>query len=1252
MYFNGTKCQLLVLSCFLSASLLAKDVKPMTGQGLSKPLCFIENKGQVLDGHNKSRKDVQFKLATKGLSLYVGDAKLHYQFKKVEAGAQTPEISTYCMDVALVGANPHAKVQAADEIEYYENYYLSQAADKGFTAHAFEKVVYKDVYPSIDWVLYIKGDNVEYDFVVRPGGNPDNIKLSYTGATQLSITNDGGILATTPMGNVGEKHPVAFETATGKHVDAKFALKNNMVSFVTGSYNGGLTIDPYLSWCTYAGGSNEDVINSVKSAGGNLYVTGYTASTDFPVTGGAAQASNGGGTYDAFLARYNASGSSLSFCTYFGGSGSDQGIKLSLDAAAGNVYVVGNTTSSGLATTGAYHSTNGGSTDMFLARFSNTGTKLWVTYIGGSGTESANSVTLDGSSNVYVGGSTTSTTASTIIAGGSPYQSAYGGGINDGYLAKFNSGGTMQWATYYGGSAEDEVNDVVCDGTGNLYLVGDTKSLTGIASTGAAQVSFGGGTGYDAMLACFTTGGSGARSWGTYLGSSGSDLGNGIAIDQSNNIYVTGNTSSTDTIPYGLAYQSTFGGGLQDAFLAKYTNAGARIWGTFLGGNSIDYGQGVNVDVFGNIVVGGATISSTGFSTPYAYQTSIGGGVDAFVSKFNTWGQNIYTTYFGASGTDYAYGITTDAGSSVTIAGLTNSTSGLSTAGTIQSSIGGGSGTYHDGFMANFLRDTLVAFRQRFTDTLVCAGGTLTVHDTTNFNFASGNKFYVMLSDATGSFATPDTIGSTSAVSTGSINCTIPASATPGLGYRIRLVASNPFYVSPDNIYDIRVVNSLPAQTLTGSTPVCVGQPIHLFDSAPYLVTSYSWSGPGGSGFTSALQNPSIAVSTSADSGVYTLVTTHNGCSPVTNTFNVYVSTYFPPAPWDSAVASICTGSPVQLFSDSHSAIGGYTYSWTGTGLTSGFTSTLQNPTVSHIPGPGVIKYYVRDSVNGCPSPLDSVVITTLPNDTPKITISVSPNDTVCAGTLVHFTSSTSFAGYSPTFQWMSGPTTLISGAVLDYYSTATFPGGTRIRCILTSSVACPDKPSDTSNYINMVLLNTTPVVTIYALSDTFISSGGSVSFNSTVGGSSILSGTWYVNNVAQHDSLGTLSLTNIHSNDTVRYEVSSNASCASIGVSNTIVVHVNVGVESANLNGAAVEITPNPNSGSFSIKGAFGTDDDKAGSYEITNAIGQVVSRGQLSIHNGQITTSLSLTGYTPGLYLIRLSKDNENKTLRFIMQ
>lgn len=1241
MYFNGTKCQLFILSCLLSVSALAKDVKTLNAEGLQKPLCFVENKGQVLDQNNQSRTDVQFKLSGKGVSLFVGNGQLHYQFKKVTAGTKSPDITTYQMDVTLLGADQHAVVTESDKVDYQENYYIPQSGPQGFHASAYRKVTYTNVYPNIDWVIYVKNDKVEYDFVVREGGDIKNIQLQYGGATDLSVTAQGGILARTPMGDVTEKQPYAYENATGKKVASRFALNGNVVSFETGKHKGTLTIDPFLQWSTYFGGTNEDVATGIKtSASGAVYICGYSSSIGLQTVGNAF----GGGTYDAFIVRYPTAGAPINFVTYIGGSGDDRAMGLAINAAG--IYFVGSSTTSltSIATTGAYQGTNGGGSDIIVGSINGAGTINWLSYLGGTGDEKGYGVTVDLSGNVYAGGSTQSAGLGTDLT---DLQ-----GTTDGILAKFSSTGVNQFVTYYGGPGDDEIRGIALNtttATAFVAVTGITNSILGIASTPAYQSSLGGTT--DGFLARYaTTSVFPSITWSTYIGGSNDETGNSVASDAANNIYVTGNTSSSDAITSGISYASTYGG-LQDGFLMKFDATGAKNWGTYLGGSDSDYAQGVVVDATGAIAVAGGT-KSAGIASTAAYQTALSGTADAFVTKYNTYGQKLYCTYFGKTGNDMANGIAVDvsatagATNAIVIGGRTTSPtgSGFATAGAA-STTNNGNG---EAFASKFARDTIVSFRQIYQDTLLCPGSTFTVHDTVNYNFAAGNNFRVQLSDATGSFAAPVQIGTVTSSTFGAIACTIPAGTTPGTGYRIRIVSTVPVTTSVDDNININITNTLPAPTVSVNSPVCVGQAIHFTGSAPYSVTAYNWAGPGG--YSSAVQNPTITPAAATNGGTYTLSVTHSAICPVgVNTVTVLVNSFIPPTPTDSTNAPLCAGNTLQLFTNPNYPTGIFTYHWSGPG---GFTSTQQNPTIPGVAYTDTGYYYVVDTLDACPSLKDSIHVVINPNVTPNIAITVTPNDTVCAGTAFHFHVSVTDGGFSPQYQWLSDTINLIVGAIYDNWSSSTLTSGSHISCVLTSSAACPNVPTDTSNIITVTILNNTPIVSIVA-TDTVISSGSTVTLTGYASGSSIVGYVWYLNGVAVPGATSTtLVLSNIHHNDTVRFEVLSTGICASLGVSNTIVIHLPTAVGNATPAFHNVELFPNPNTGSFAIKGSLEGINDGDVSIEATNVIGQTIYAGKATVANGELNKSVQLSNPPAGIYLLRVSKDSETKVFRFVVE
>ena len=1239
MYFNGTKCRLLIISCLMSGSLFARDVKSINAMGLQKPLCFVENKGQVTDDKDHPRKDIQFKLSTPGLNLFVGNGQLHYQFKKVDNSGDQPIISTYRMDVTLLGANTQAKVSATEKLDYYENYMMPHLGANGVTANTYSKVTYANVYPNIDWVIYVKNDKVEYDFVVRPGGNPADIQLSYGGATALSITADGGILAKTPMGDVTEHQPVAYETVTGKAVASRFNLHNNVVSFATGSYKGSLTIDPYLQWSTYFGGTLEDKATAVKvnSTSTGVYVCGYTSSTSGISTGaGIYQSTYGTGAYDAFLARYNATGT-ITWATYFGGTGDDRALGITTDPT--NIYITGSTTSTtGISSAGPAF---GGATDGFIAKFTATGGRTWGAYMGGTGNDYGNAITIDGAGALYVAGQTYSATG---IATAGAYQTGLSG-TADGFLIKYANTGVKTWGTYFGGSAQESAYGVAADASNNISITGQTNSIVGITNGAAYQSSLHGTN--DAFAAHFSS--AGVIQWSTYFGGSGTDQGNGIATDASGNIYITGTTTSADSISSGLSYQNTFGGGSSDAFLVQFSSAGAVNWGTYFGGSGNDMGQAVATDLYGNIDITGATYSTTGIATAQGYQTTLGGNDDAYIGKFNVYGQNIYGSYFGKNFDDYGNAIATDpASGAIVLAGYTTSTIGLtgSAAGSNvqQASFAGG---ISDAFITKFQKDTLVKINQPYVDTLVCPGGTLSVAYTTNSNFAAGNTFTVQLSDASGSFATPVNIGSVTAATSGTVTCTIPAGTPAGTGYRIRIKSSAPSFTSPDNIVNIQVVAALPGATVTGTTPVCVGATIALYAAAPYAITSYSWTGP--SGFTSAVQSPIVTNSAATiNAGVYSVSTTHNGCPAVVSTISIAVSTFIPPSPIDSASTPICAGSDLYLFTQP-GMTGTFTYSWTGP---NGFTSTDQNPVIAGASTLAAGTYYAVDTLAGCPSSATSINVVVNTTDTPNITVHVTPGDTICTGTLASFTTTVVNGGVSPAYQWMNGSLP-ITGAIFSTYSSAYLSSSAQIYCILTNDISCPDKPTDTSNVIDMTVIDNTPIVHIVAIPDTFVTSGTTVYFNGYVGGSNITGYQWYLNGVAvPGDTTASFMLPNVTSTDTVKLQVTTSSACANTGVSNIIIVRIGtLGVANVSPSFSDVQLFPNPNYGSFAVKGSLAGIKDGTVHMDITNALGQVIYTTTAAIDNGQVNHAIDLKNIPSGMYILHMDKGGEGKVIRFMV-
>ena len=330
-------------------------------------------------------------------------------------------------------------------------------------------------------------------------------------------------------------------------------------------------------------------------------------------------------------------------------------------------------------------------------------TLVWATYFGGNDEDFGYAITTDLSGNIYITGSTRSTTG---LATTGAFQTTYGVnssgqyGYGDAFVAKFNSSGNLKWATYFGGSYEDDGYGIVTDTSGNVYITGATFSSDYIASSGAYQTNLDGPE--DAFIAKFNA--SGARLWSTYYGGYTFDYGQAITIDFSGNLYITGTTRSNNGIATSGAYQTYYNsqGSNGEGFLAKFTSSGKLIWGTYHGGTSVggnaDYAWGVSADAFGNIYMSGYTNCTSGIATSGAYQTTMQGFNNTFLSKFNSSGNLIWGTYYGGNSADYGGSVCTDLSGNIYITGYTNSTAGVATTGAYQTVMAG----LEDAFLAKF----------------------------------------------------------------------------------------------------------------------------------------------------------------------------------------------------------------------------------------------------------------------------------------------------------------------------------------------------------------------------------------------------------------------------------------------------------------------------------------------------------------------------------------------------------------------
>lgn len=765
----------------------------------AQQLCFIENKGQVTDQDFKPRNDIQYSLQAPGINVFVGGGQLHYQFIKIAESPRVPgtfqaahnepapvTITTYRLDVELVGANINVQGTPSGKLGYYEHYYTPGCGEQGATAHAYSKVTYKNVYPGIDWVIYIAGGKLEHEFVVGPGGRSSDIRLRYNGQTSLQLGADGSLVATTPLGTITEQAPVCYNAA-GAVIPSAYSLMGNMLCYNTRGYKGPLVIDPVVLWGTYYGPdtSTSPIYALACDTNGHIYGAGLTwsAAAGSIATTGAFQTVFGGTAgmnTDAFLVKFDSSGNRL-WATYVGGSLDDWGTAVSVDPQ-GSVYIAGVTNStSGVSTAGSHQPAyGGGSRDAFLARFDSAGVRKWATYYGGTSNNMPSSVTCDTSGHVFMAGDANDNNG---ISTPGAYQFAKAGSW-DGFLVKFDTAGVRQWGTYYGGTGT-EVNFVHTVHGQNIYVAGLTPSIATIASSFAYQPAYGGG-GSDAFVARFDMDGN--RLWGTYYGGTGSETVGGITCDSAGNIYLLGHTTSDAAIASTGSYQPARSASSVDAFLVKLEpELGFRVWGTYYGGagdEKTDISR-ITADDSGNVYIVGNTTSTSGIATTDGWQTAYGGGdMDGFFAKFTWGGSRVWATYYGGTATDDTRACAYD-GNSMYICGQSNSTNNIATSNGFKPT-GGGGASFYQGYLAKFGYPTYPP-----PDNTLVAGlsmpGALAVYPnpgTGVFTLAGtvGN------SDATAQVAVTDVAGrniltTNALISEGKLNMrlVLPASVPPGI---------------------------------------------------------------------------------------------------------------------------------------------------------------------------------------------------------------------------------------------------------------------------------------------------------------------------------------------------------------------------------------------------------------------------------------------------------------------------------------
>jgi len=433
---------------------------------------------------------------------------------------------------------------------------------------------------------------------------------------QITLDENNNVLM------VGQTSSISNVATTGAH----------QVNYSGGLYDGLIVLfdeQGVRKWATYYGGSGTDVFAAVQYYKQEFILAGITSSKTNIATPGANQTVHGGGVSDCFLAKFDQQGLRL-WSSYFGGDDldgtypgypSEPFLDISLDLD-GNIFMCGPTASQfGIATQGTHSPLyNGGKCDGFVVKFNNIGNKLWGTYLGGLEDDDLYGIDIDQDNNIVVCGETNSPDG---IATSGTHQTIFSGDF-DSYIIKLDSSGNRIWGTYFGGINYEVGNNIKVDLDNNIYLIGNTTSSTKISTPNSFQTVIGGGN--DGYLQKFNS--DGTRIWGTYIGGAGNEYLFGLEVDRDNKIVLSGmTTASFIRAVKGNAIQIAYGGGAFDCIISKLDKNGKQLWGSYYGSNGNDRSWMLNIDLIGNIYIGGGTSSLTKIATQNAHQTQFGGGI-------------------------------------------------------------------------------------------------------------------------------------------------------------------------------------------------------------------------------------------------------------------------------------------------------------------------------------------------------------------------------------------------------------------------------------------------------------------------------------------------------------------------------------------------------------------------------------------------------------------------------------------------
>jgi hypothetical protein len=602
--------------------------------------------------------------------------------------------------VFLLDGNPQAKPEALDRLPGKTSYFLGKRGSWRPDVPQFAKVLYSNAYPGIDLVYYGSGQQLEYDFVVAPGADASRVRLRFDGADSVRIADSGALVLDLKGHEVWQTKPAAYqETAGGRreYVEAGYRLENGEVRLTLGRYDRSrtLVVDPILAYAGYIGAAWWDMPTGIAIDSHNdVWLTGTTLSNWTVPEDTSAYDDEIDGFQDVFVAKLhmNPSGPpTLLYFTYYGAELEDRGGDIYVDSK-GVVYIAGSTYSVYLPTTEyAYAADVIGEMDFYAAKLDPTAEGdaqlVFSTYLGGTGSDYFTCMHVNAAGQMYLAGYTTSGDDSFITD--DAVQKANRGDW-EGLIIKIDpsvkdSKAVLQYGTYFGGAGTDKITGLGVDGAGNIYFCGYTMSEEFPVAGREMPSTL--GTTIDAFVVKLDMSYEGLdqieHGYASYIGGSDMDIATTMCLDSTGGVWVAGYTLSEDFPITAGAYQSTFAGGVTDAFLIR-VDTSSRVshpltYSTFFGGTSTEVIYGLSPVWVNQLIITGYALSEDlplkGAIGPGA--TAIK-GVDAFVAMLDPGkcGDSAltYSTYInGSSAYDVGTRIAADSEGKLYVIGYTSS---------------------------------------------------------------------------------------------------------------------------------------------------------------------------------------------------------------------------------------------------------------------------------------------------------------------------------------------------------------------------------------------------------------------------------------------------------------------------------------------------------------------------------------------------------------------------------------------------